>query len=303
MGVQLCIVLSRICGGTKCKFDFVDVFRISVEYLNTLGEKLGYQGPKIFYRLHLNTFRPLKYQTEILSFTEGYSPHNTVFTIYLVCGETPNVEPQTEINVNKGKGVVVDDGDDTDLADDEWDEVFKIVDSVAEGIGQGDGQVESQNQGDGEGSGDEASDHLFDSGLEDSGYEMADDETEEDRSVDGSGNEGSDSKESGEENVASSDSDETTSDDDVCLSEDDFQSVDGSNGDDRGPHTPNVPPTRASQQSVHRFTQCSTLSQSTCSGVPCLSKGGKKFVTMTNLTAAVGATSKKKKATKGKKAI
>ncbi|KAK4435476.1 hypothetical protein Salat_0711000 [Sesamum alatum] len=135
-------------GGTKCKFDFVDVFRISVEYLNTLGEKLGYQGPKSFYRLHLNTFRPLKYQTEIVSFTEGYSPHNTVFTIYLVCGETPNVEPQTEINVNKGKGVVVDDGDDTDLADDEWDEVFKIVDSVAEGIGQGDGQVESQNHGD-----------------------------------------------------------------------------------------------------------------------------------------------------------
>ncbi|KAK4423501.1 hypothetical protein Salat_1932900 [Sesamum alatum] len=66
---------------------------------------------------------------------------------------------------------------------------------------------------------------------------------------------------------------------------------------------PNVPPTQASQQSVHRFTQCSTLSQSTCSGVPCLSKGGKKFVTMTNLRAAVAATSKKKKATKGKKAI
>ncbi|KAL0374349.1 UNVERIFIED_CONTAM: hypothetical protein Sradi_3350600 [Sesamum radiatum] len=57
-----------------------------------------------------------------------------------------------------------------------------------------------------------------------------------------------------------------------------------------------------SQFMLHKFTQCSTTATSQPSGsvVPCLTKGGKKFVTMTNLGAAVAATKKKKKVLKKK---
>ncbi|KAL0440618.1 UNVERIFIED_CONTAM: hypothetical protein Sradi_0000700 [Sesamum radiatum] len=56
-----------------------------------------------------------------------------------------------------------------------------------------------------------------------------------------------------------------------------------------------APQKSASQQMLHKFTQCSIVNQSSANGVPCLTKGGKKFVTMTNLSAAVAATKKKKK--------
>ncbi|KAK4438716.1 hypothetical protein Salat_0206200 [Sesamum alatum] len=80
-----------------------------------------------------------------------------------------NVEPQTELNVEKGKGVDVEDGDLNDFADAEWDEVFKIVDSYAKGRGQRKDELKSHNEV-------EQSDRLFDEGLEDSEYEMDDDE-------------------------------------------------------------------------------------------------------------------------------
>ncbi|KAK4424835.1 hypothetical protein Salat_1677100 [Sesamum alatum] len=142
-------------------------------------------GPKKFYRFHTKSFRQLKLQTEIVKFTDAFSPENRIFTLYLVGGEArnakigasnvkgvdveANVEPQTEPNVEKGKGVDVEDGDLNDFADAEWDEVFKIVDSYAEGQGQREDELESQNEV-------EESDRLFDEGLEDSEYEMDNDE-------------------------------------------------------------------------------------------------------------------------------
>ncbi|KAK4424532.1 hypothetical protein Salat_1646600 [Sesamum alatum] len=108
-------------------------------------------GPKEFYRFHTKSFRQLKPQTEIVKFTDAFSPENRIFTLYLVGGEAQmlrlvhqndkgvyveaNVEPQTEPNVEKGKGVDVEVGDLNDFADAEWDEVFKIVDSYADGRG------------------------------------------------------------------------------------------------------------------------------------------------------------------------
>ncbi|KAK4426878.1 hypothetical protein Salat_1456600, partial [Sesamum alatum] len=194
-------------GGSRSKFDFVDVFNISIEYLNKLGEKLGYMGPKKFYRFHTKSFSQLKLQTEIIKFIDAFSPKNRIFTLYLVGGEAQNaeigasnvkgvdveanVEPQTEPNVEKGKGVDVEDGDLNDFADAEWDEVFKIVDSYAEGQGQREDDLESQNEV-------EESDRLFDEGLEDSENEMDDDEEsgyEAEHGVEESGSESSDSKE------------------------------------------------------------------------------------------------------------
>ncbi|KAK4424592.1 hypothetical protein Salat_1652700 [Sesamum alatum] len=123
-------------------------------------------GPKKFYRFHTKSFRQLKLQTEIVKFTDAFSPENRIFTLYLVGGEAQNaeigasnvkgvdveanVEPQTEPNVEKGKGVDVEDGDLNDFADAEWDEVFKIVDNYAEGQGQREDELESQNESGGE---------------------------------------------------------------------------------------------------------------------------------------------------------
>ncbi|KAL0449506.1 UNVERIFIED_CONTAM: hypothetical protein Slati_1507000 [Sesamum latifolium] len=147
--------------GSKSKFDFVEVFKITVDYLNKLGEKLGYMGPKKFYRFHTKSFRQLKLHTEIVKFTDAHSPQNTIFTVYLVGGESqtkfqtepnvepqtepsvepqiepqtgsnvepqtepqtePNVEPQTERNIQKGKGVVVENEDNSDFDESAWDE-------------------------------------------------------------------------------------------------------------------------------------------------------------------------------------
>ncbi|KAK4434665.1 hypothetical protein Salat_0629300 [Sesamum alatum] len=222
-------------------------------------------GPKKFYRFHTKSFRQLKLQTEITKFTDAFSSENRIFTLYLVGGEAQNaeigasndkevaveanVEPQTEPNVEKGKGVDVEDGDLNDFVDAEWDEVFKIVDSYAEGQGQREDELESQNEVD-------ESDRLFDEGLEDSEYEMDDDEesgSEAEHGVEESGYESSDSKE------ATTESDE-------------------------------------SQTMIHRFTQCSTsaVGQTSGSGVPYLTKGERKFVTMANLGAAFAAVTKKK---------
>ncbi|KAK4407317.1 Eukaryotic translation initiation factor 3 subunit I [Sesamum angolense] len=217
-------------GGIKSKFDFVDVFNITVDYLNKLGEKLGYMGPKQFYRLHLNCFIQLNYQTEIVKFTEAYSPQNRIFTLYLECVECPNtqsgssnpnvepkmdyvhcpntqpdslnpdVEPQMQTNIQKGKGVAVDDGNDHDLDEVEWDEVCKIVDSYAEGNGSGDVDDDDGVSDEGDG--------LFDSELE--GDDGEGDDSETDSNVDDCGGE-----DSGQEEVESSDSEDTTSDDDI----------------------------------------------------------------------------------------
>ncbi|KAL2243380.1 UNVERIFIED_CONTAM: hypothetical protein Sindi_0456000 [Sesamum indicum] len=50
-----------------------------------------------------------------------------------------------------------------------------------------------------------------------------------------------------------------------------------------------------SEHMLHNFTQCSKVNQSSVSGVPCLTIGGKNFVTMANLSAALDATKKNKK--------
>ncbi|KAL0300141.1 UNVERIFIED_CONTAM: hypothetical protein Scaly_3058000 [Sesamum calycinum] len=133
----------------------------------------------------------------------------------------PDVEPQMQTNIQKGKGVAVDDGNDHDLDEVEWDEVCKIVDSYAEGNGSGDVD-------DDDGVSDE-SDGLFDSELE--GDDGEGDDSETDSNVDDCGGE-----DSGQEEVESSDSEDTTSDDDVCLSQDDFDSVAGSDGEEKEPH-------------------------------------------------------------------
>ncbi|KAL0319828.1 UNVERIFIED_CONTAM: hypothetical protein Sradi_5244300 [Sesamum radiatum] len=126
-----------------------------------------------------------------------------------------------QTNIQKGKGVVVDDGNDSNLDELEWDEVCKLVDSFAEGDG-----AEGDDDGVSEGEGDDESD-----GLEDCEYDGEGDDSETDSNVDGCGGE-----DSGQEEVESSDSEDTTSDDDVCLSEDDFDSVAGSDGEKKEPH-------------------------------------------------------------------
>ncbi|KAL0368339.1 UNVERIFIED_CONTAM: hypothetical protein Scaly_1052800 [Sesamum calycinum] len=133
----------------------------------------------------------------------------------------PDVEPQMQTNIQKGKGVAVDDGNDHDLDEIEWDEVCKIVDSYVEGNGSGDVD-------DDDGVSDE-SDGLFDSELE--GDDGEGDDSETDSNVDDCGGE-----DSGQKEVESSDSEDTTSDDDVCLSQDDFDSVAGSDGEGKEPH-------------------------------------------------------------------
>ncbi|KAK4407879.1 hypothetical protein Sango_0368900 [Sesamum angolense] len=108
-----------------------------------------------------------------------------------------DVEPQIQTNIQKRKGVAVDDGNHDDLDEVEWDEICKIVYSYAEGNGSGDD--------DDDGVSDE-SNGLFDSKLEGDDGEGEDSET--DSNVDGCGGE-----DSGQEEVESSDSEDTTSDD------------------------------------------------------------------------------------------
>ncbi|KAK4433411.1 hypothetical protein Salat_1103400 [Sesamum alatum] len=280
-------------GGSRSKFDFVDVFNISIEYLNKLGEKLGYMGPKKFYRFHTKSFRQLKLQTEIVKFTDAFSPENRIFTLYLVGGEAQNaeigasnvkgvdveanVEPQTEPNVEKGKGVDVEDGDLNDFADAEWDE----------------NEVEE-------------SDRLFDEGLEDSEYEMDDDKEsgyEAEHGVEESGSESSDSEEATTESDAkkakgkamapSNNEQDNSNAPSVILTRSKFMES-ASQATNQSATTTLHP--GGSQIMVHRFTQCSTsaVAQTSESGVSFLTKGGRKFVTMANLGAACAAATKKK---------
>ncbi|KAK4426372.1 hypothetical protein Salat_1405800 [Sesamum alatum] len=295
-------------GGSRSKFDFVDVLNISIEYLNKLGEKLGYMGPKKFYRFHTKSFRQLKLQTEIVKFTDAFSPENRIFTLYLVGGEAQNaeigasnvkgvdveanVEPQTEPNVAKGKGVDVEDGDLNDFADAEWDEVFKIVDSYAEGQGQREDELESQNEVD-------ESDRLFDEGLEDSEYEMDDDEEsgyEAEHGVEESGSESSDSEEATTESDARKRTSSTMHK--TLVPQPAQKTAKKAKGKAMAPSNNEQDNSNApgSQTMVHRFTQCSTsaVAQTSESGVPYLTKGGRKFVTMANLGAACAAATKKK---------
>ncbi|KAL0378335.1 UNVERIFIED_CONTAM: hypothetical protein Sradi_3139000 [Sesamum radiatum] len=192
-------------GGSKSKFDFVDVFKITVDYLNKLGEKLGYMGPKKFYRFHTKSFRQLKLQTDIYKFTDAYSPENTIFTVYL--------------------GVVVENEDNSEFDDSEWDEVFNIVDSYANDYEQG--GVESQNEGEGE----EESDRLYESE-----YEMnVDDDTEQGDQTEHGGldnvEESGDDSHEGE----ASDPEEAATESDVEETDDDFDSVAGSDEEDKVP--------------------------------------------------------------------
>ncbi|KAL0307892.1 UNVERIFIED_CONTAM: hypothetical protein Sangu_3004900 [Sesamum angustifolium] len=131
-----------------------------------------------------------------------------------------------QTNIQKGKGVAVDDGNDHDLDEVEWDEVCKIVD-YAEGNGS-EGNGSGDDDDDDDGVSDE-SDGLFDSELE--GGDGEGDDSETDSNVDDCGVE-----DSGQEEVESSDSEDTTSDDDVCLSQDNFDSVAGSDGEEKEPH-------------------------------------------------------------------
>ncbi|KAL0285705.1 UNVERIFIED_CONTAM: hypothetical protein Sangu_2766800 [Sesamum angustifolium] len=101
-----------------------------------------------------------------------------------------------QISRKRRGGVAVDDGNDHDLDEVEWDEVYKIVDRYAEGNGP-----------EGNRSGDVDDDDGTNSNVDDCGGE-----------------------DSGREEVESSDSEDTTSDDDVCLSQDDFDSVAGFDG-------------------------------------------------------------------------
>ncbi|KAL0404539.1 UNVERIFIED_CONTAM: hypothetical protein Sradi_2094700 [Sesamum radiatum] len=169
--------------------DLPDLKYHKYDYLNKLGES--------WVTWDLRSFRQLELHTEIVKFTEAYNPQNKIFTVYLVGGESKtepnvepqtepsvepqtvrNVEPQTERNIQKRKGVVVENADNSDFNESEWDEVFNIVDSYANDYEQ-DG-VENHNEGEGEGQGEEESDRLFESGLEDSEYEIdADDDTEQ----------------------------------------------------------------------------------------------------------------------------
>ncbi|KAK4394374.1 hypothetical protein Sango_1908200 [Sesamum angolense] len=134
----------------------------------------------------------------------------------------PDVEPQMQTNIQKGKGVAVDDGNYHDLDEVEWDEVCKIVDSYPEGNGSGDDDDDRVS---------DESDGLFDFELEGDNGEGYDSETGS--NVDDCGGGGADS---GQEEVESSDSEDTTLDDDVCLSQDDFDSVVSSDGEEKESH-------------------------------------------------------------------
>ncbi|KAL0442094.1 UNVERIFIED_CONTAM: hypothetical protein Sradi_0148300 [Sesamum radiatum] len=155
--------IAEFVGGNQSKFDFVDVEDMCISYLNGLGEKLGYMGPKRFYRLdsNRNKFRVISYQTDVLALCDGYSSKNREFTLYL---EANSDEPATQIGSSnpiavvgdeKGKGVAIEGGVSPRFDEEDWAEVFKLVDSYGEGAGwncdQGVMQVDLQSEGEGSG--------------------------------------------------------------------------------------------------------------------------------------------------------
>ncbi|KAL0374350.1 UNVERIFIED_CONTAM: hypothetical protein Sradi_3350700 [Sesamum radiatum] len=124
-----------------------------------------------------------------------------------------------------GKGVVVENEDNSEFDDSEWDEVFNIVDSYANDYEQG--GVESQNEGEGE----EESDRLYESE-----YEMnVDDDTEQGDQTEHGGldnvEESGDDSHEGE----ASDPEEAATESDVEETDDDFDSVAGSDEEDKVP--------------------------------------------------------------------
>ncbi|KAL0395601.1 UNVERIFIED_CONTAM: hypothetical protein Scaly_0008500 [Sesamum calycinum] len=135
--------IAEFVGGNQRKFDFVDVEDMCISYLNGLGEKLGYMGPKRFYRLdsNRNKFRVISYQTDVLALCDGYSSKNREFTLYL---EANSDEPATQIGSSnpiavvgdeKGKGVAIEGVVSPRFDEEDWAEVFKLVDSYGEGAG------------------------------------------------------------------------------------------------------------------------------------------------------------------------
>ncbi|KAK4387492.1 hypothetical protein Sango_2355800 [Sesamum angolense] len=151
--------IAEFVGGSQSKFDFVDVEDMCISYLDGLGEKLGYMGPKRFYRLdsNRNKFRVISYQTDVLALCDGYSSKNREFTLYL---EANSDEPATQIcssnpiavvGDEKGKGVVIEGGVSPRFDEEHWAEVFKLVDRYGEGVGwncdQGVMQVDLQSEG------------------------------------------------------------------------------------------------------------------------------------------------------------
>ncbi|KAK4395832.1 hypothetical protein Sango_1737500 [Sesamum angolense] len=193
-----------------------------ISYLNGLGEKLGYMGPKRFYRLdsNRNKFRVISYQTDVLALCDGYSSKNREFTL---CLEANSDEPATQIGSSnpiavvgdeKGKGVAIEGGVSPRFDEEDWAEVFRLVDSYGEGAGwncdQGVMQVDLQSEGEGSGHSEGVGEG---DGLNESEYGPEDEENGENRDEEG--------VQKGEQESSESDN---SSDSDFCVSEDDFDS-------------------------------------------------------------------------------
>ncbi|KAL0359860.1 UNVERIFIED_CONTAM: hypothetical protein Sangu_0835400 [Sesamum angustifolium] len=95
-------------------------------------------GPKRFYRLdsNRNKFRVISYQTHVLALCDGHSSKNREFTLYL---EANSDEPATQIGSSnpiavvgdeKGKGVAIEGGVSPRFDEEDWAEVFKLVDTM-----------------------------------------------------------------------------------------------------------------------------------------------------------------------------
>ncbi|KAK4405010.1 hypothetical protein Sango_0869600 [Sesamum angolense] len=155
--------VAEFVGGNQSKFDFVDVEDMCISYLNGLGEKLGYMGPKRFYRLdsNRNKFRVISYQTDVLALCDGYSSKNREFTLYLeanideLATQIGSSNPIAVVGDEKGKGVAIEGGVSPRFDEEDWAEVFKLVDSYGESAGwncdQGVMQVDLQSEGEGSG--------------------------------------------------------------------------------------------------------------------------------------------------------
>ncbi|KAK4403266.1 hypothetical protein Sango_0695200 [Sesamum angolense] len=193
-----------------------------ISYLNGLGEKLGYMGPKRFYRLdsNRNKFRVISYQTDVLALCDGYSSKNREFTLYLeanideLATQIGSSNPIAVVGDEKGKGVAIEGGVSPRFDEEDWAEVFKLVDSYGESAGwncdQGVMQVDLQSEG--EGSGHSEGVGEGDS-LHESEYRPEDEEDGENRDEEG--------VQKGEQESSESDN---SSDSDFCVSEEDFDS-------------------------------------------------------------------------------
>ncbi|KAL0423428.1 UNVERIFIED_CONTAM: hypothetical protein Sradi_0877600 [Sesamum radiatum] len=179
-------------------------------------------GPKRFYRLdsNRNKFRVISYRTDVLALCDGYSSRNREFTLYL---EANCDEPTTQIGSSnpiavvgdeKGKGVAIEGGVSPRFDEEDWAEVFKLVDNYGEGAGwncdQGVMQVDLQREGEGSGhsKGVGEGDSLHESEYGPEGEENGENMDEE-------------GVQKGDQESSESDN---SSDSDFCVSEDDFDS-------------------------------------------------------------------------------